>query len=414
MPSLRFAAFAAALGLVLTAPSAQAAEQVTLADAFTRAQGADASLLAAGARVDGADANIRQSGTRPNPSLGLDIENFGGTGPVRGLDDTETTLSYQQRIELGGKRDARIGLAQREREAVAARAVIAQLNLFESVQLAYGDALAAQAAIAVAQERLKVAKSLETEVGRRVASARDPEFAGTRVTVQVADAQLAFDQAKLESKAALARLASFWGGTDAIALEGAQFYVTRLPSGDGFAADIAVLEAERTAAAARVDVERSKSVTDPTLSLGVRHFSRNDDVAIIIGGSIPLTIFDDNGGNIDRAAAEERASSHDLAAYRIQRDREIARLRSQLAIAASEARTLTTEIIPAAERAVNSVREGFSRGAFAYLDVTDAQNVLSGARARHIAVLHRFHADKAALERLLGTHRTIRTTEAAR
>lgn len=414
MSLLRCAAVAVALAYTVSAMPAFAADTLGLSDALRRAQTSDNAILAAEARVDAADAGLLQSDKRPNPSLGVEVENFGGTGSVDGFSDAETTLSYQQRVELGGKRESRIALAGAERKAAEARAIVARLALSEAVQLAYAEALAAEAAIALAKERLGIARSLQDEIARRIASARDPEFAGARADALVAEAKLSVDQAQLQAKAALARLASFWGGSAGFRLDSRAFTDLELSDRAGFAADVAVLEAERTASAARVDVERSKAVTDPTFSVGVRHFSRNDDVALMVGGSIPLNIFDDNSGSVARAAAEESAANLDLAAYRAARDREISRLRGQLAISAAEARAINADIIPAAERAVGLVREGFSRGAFTYLDVTEAQNQLSAARARRIAVLRAFHADKAALDRLLGTHIAITNQETDR
>ena len=412
MNTLRRAALAAALISLSSLVPALASDQITLSEAFAKAAAADPSLPAAGARVEAADAGVRQSGARPNPSLGVEVENFAGSGEYKGFDDTETTLSYQQPIELGGKRDARMGLASRERDAAQARALIAQLNLFEKVQLAYSEALAASAAIDLAKERLQVAQSLEKELARRIASARDPEFAGVRAKAQVADAQLALDQARLTADAARQRLASYWQGGANFRLDGKLLNAIVVPTANERSpngADLAVLEAERSAAAARVEVERSKSYQDPTLSIGVRHFGRNDDVAVVVGGSIPLNIYDDNQGSIDRAAAEQRAASLDLASYRINRDREIARLRSALEVSAEEVSRIDRDILPASQRAVSLVRDGFGRGAFTYLDVIEAQNALSDMRGRRIDALRRFHADKAALDRLLGTHAIITT-----
>lgn len=410
MTFFRCAALAAALALPFTAG---AADRLSLTDAFQRAVAADPSLPAAGARVDAAVAGERQSGASPNPSLGLEVENFAGSGALTGFDEAETTLSYEQQIELGGKRDARMGLARREREAAEARVTVARLNLLEQVQIAYGEALAADAEVRLAEKRLEVARFLEREVARRIASARDPEFAGERAKSQVASAELALEQAKLNASAALQRLGSYWAGGGGYRLDMRIFEATDVPAAAEAAAsaDLTVLEAERAASAARVSVERSKSVADPTLSLGVRHFGRNDDVAVVVGGSIPLTIFDDNRGNVDRAAAEQRAADLDLASYRVGRDREILRLRSELAIAAAEVRQLDAKIIPAAERAAKLVLDGFSRGAFTYLDVTEAQRALNDERARRIAVLRAFHASKATLDRLLGTYSNIASAE---
>ncbi|MEW6017792.1 MAG: TolC family protein, partial [Pseudomonadota bacterium] len=60
-------------------PSAAVAQApapfLTLTDAVTRALAADPSTAAAEARVEAARAATRQAGLRPNPSLGLELEN---------------------------------------------------------------------------------------------------------------------------------------------------------------------------------------------------------------------------------------------------------------------------------------------------------------------------------------------------
>ena len=51
--------------------------------------------------------------------------------------------------------------------------------------------------------------------------------------------------------------------------------------------DIGLVEAERDAADARTRLARSANVGDPTLRGGLRHFREGDDVALMVGGSIP-------------------------------------------------------------------------------------------------------------------------------
>lgn len=402
-----FAAVSIAALLSVSSPAFAATDRVTLSEALARTLGNDPSISAAGARRDAADANIRQSDTSPNPSIGVDVENFGGSGDRRGFSDAETTLSYQQPIELGGKRDARVKLATRQRDAAEARRLIAQLDLFEVVQRAYTEALVAEAEVGLARERLEIARDLDTELARRIANARDPEFAGARAKTQVADAELAVDQARLAAESARALLASYWGGGPTFRLEPGlleDIAVPSIGSDDAVSADIRLLEADRLAAAANEDLQRSNAVRDPTFNVGVRHYAGTDDVAVMVGGSIPLNIFDNNSGAIDEAAAERRAADLDVASYRLKREREISRLAAVLAISAAEVRQIDSSILPTAERALRQVREGFSKGAFSYLDVIEAQNSLIDTKARRITALRRFHEDKASLDRLMGAH----------
>jgi cobalt-zinc-cadmium efflux system outer membrane protein len=172
-------------------------------------------------------------------------------------------------------------------------------------------------------------------------------------------------------------------------------------------ADIALLEAERDIAASSVQVERSRTVTDPTLKAGVRYLGEGGDVAFIVGGSIPLRLNDQNKAGVERALAERNAAEADIAAAQAMREREMARLLARMVAAASESERLRTEVIPAAIRAVEQVRQGFNRGGFQYLNVAEAERALADARTRRVTVLRQFHLDQAALDRLTGRHTAL-------
>jgi len=400
----------AACAVLLTAVGfdTAAADALTLPGALARAAAYDPTRPAIAARVDAAKASVRQAGVRPNPSLGVDLENFAGTGDHSLLDRSEATVYYQQTWERGGKREARTGVAQAELTLARGRGAVRALDLFAEVQAAWVEALAAEASITVAEERLTVAERLEREVARRVSAARDPLFAGERARTALAQARIAKDQAVETSRQARAALAAFWAGGPDFELDPASLERTDLAAPGPLAdtPDLALLAAERDAAAARIRLERARAVQDPTWRASLRHFGDSNDVAVIVGGSIPLGRYDTNRGNIERAQAERTAAEVDIAAARIEREREVARLTARRSASLAEARRIDAEVLPSAERAVAMVRDGFNRGggAFTYLEVAEAQRAVVDAKARRIDLLKSFHLDRARLDRLSGRH----------
>jgi len=100
-------AFEQLLGQALTAPAAAEA---------------DANLAAAEGR-------LAQAGVRPNPEVALEVENILGRGPYQGVDGAETTVSVSQDLELWGRRGARVGVAQAEREAARWRRESSRLEV---------------------------------------------------------------------------------------------------------------------------------------------------------------------------------------------------------------------------------------------------------------------------------------------
>jgi cobalt-zinc-cadmium efflux system outer membrane protein len=387
-------------------PVSASATALPLEEALRRAASTDPALAGLEARGRAGEAAVRQADVRPNPTLGLMVENF----PTLGgdiIDRTETTLSYEQRLERGGDRPARVALARGEAAIVQAEAAIRGLDRLEQVQRAWAEALAAQAELEIARERLALAERFETEVRRRVDMARDPLFAGARAEAALAQAQIDFDQAEIQARLARATLGRFWVGASEFSLDPADFEDTsaaRQVADGATEIDLAVLAAQRDVATARVRLEQARAVPDATVSVGVRHFWDGQDLGLVVGGSIPLGRYDRNEGAIERARFEGAAAEADRAALRQEREREIARLQVLLASQALEARRIAEEPLPQAERAVVLVRDGFNRGGFTYNDVIAAQTALLETRARRVAVLRQFHLDRARLDRLTGAH----------
>ncbi len=416
---LALASFGAALALALAAPGAARAQAgpapLTLAEAISRARAADPAAAAAAARLEAARADLRQAGVRPNPSIGLELENFAGSGAYSLLDRSEATASYQQTFERGGKRVARAGAAAAEIEALRLRQAVRRLDLIKAVQVAYAEALAAEADLLIADARLVSAHRSQADVTRRVRSARDPLFAGTRAETITAQAEIDRDRARQAAIDARAELARHWGGAADFALDLEAFFKASAaqPAPADQTADLALLFALRDVAEARVRVERARQVADPTLKAGVRYFGDGSEVAFVVGGTIPLQRYDTNKAGVERALAERNAAEADIAAARLARERELARLRARLSASAIESERIRAEVIPAAIRTVELVRDGFNRGGFQFLDVTEAERALADARARRVIVLRQHHIDQAAFDRLAGRHEGLNSTPAA-
>lgn len=388
---------------------------LSLEEALARAAAADPGAGATSARLTAAEAAVRQANVRPPPSLDLEVENFAGTGPFSLLDRAEATLSYQRPIERGGKRAARLGQARSELEVVRLKGQARRLDVLRDTQLAYVEAQGAEADLLVAEARLISARSSQADVDRRVKSARDPLFAGSRAEVLTAQAEIARDRARATARAAKAALAAYWVGTPDFSLKLDEFFQAaapiETPSGAG-APELLIAEAEARAAAAAVRVEQARSIADPTVRAGVRYFGEGSDAALVVGGSLPLGAGAANRANVERAIAERSAAERETAAVRLVRERQIAQLVARMRTLASESERIRAEVIPHALRTVDQVVAGFNRGGFQFLDVTEAERALADARQRRVEALRDFHRAQAELDRLTGRHMTLISTPA--
>jgi len=393
-----------------------AAQALTLRQALTLARESDVGLAASAARIEAASGALRQAGASPNPSIGVEVENFPRSNVNVPFERTEATIYYQRTLERGDKRDARTGVARADLDVVRLRRIVRGLDLFQNVETAWNEAVAAEAAVRIAEQQLLVLQEFQTEVRRRVEAARDPLFAGARVDTQVIQAQIALDQARLVAGNARRALAAYWSNPADQMLDAEEFENTdaELPVLPAQSIDLALLEAMRETADAHVTLERSRAVPDLTLRGGVRYLEQGRDLALVVGGSIPLGIYDTNAGNIERAEAERLAADREIAAARLARTRDTVRLQARISANAAEADRIRAEMLPKAEETVALVRDGFNRGGFSYLDVIDAQRALIDARVRRVEALKAFHADRAALNRLAARHADLISNEETR
>jgi len=279
--------------------------------------------------------------------------------------------------------------------------------LFE-VETAYVAAQVSAANLAVANDRLAVAQEIVATVDRRVQAARDPLMAASRSQALLADAEIAVTSARLAADAARHQLASYWGGDAAFNVDLSGFTKPAPAVGDttsivGSPA-IARVQVDEERATANLAVERARAQPDPTVSAGVRYFNEFDEVAFVVGVTIPLTWWDDNSGAVDRAAAERSRVRLEAEALRRNVEREAASASAQMGIARAEVEAIDARLLPAAEQALQRAREGYAAGAFSYLDVLDAQRVLVEARLQRIFALGSYHRARAALARLTGAY----------
>ncbi|HEX8300036.1 TolC family protein [Sphingomonas sp.] len=401
-----------ALTLLFVASSAQA-QGLSLSDVLGRVSAADPYGDVTGARIRAGEASVRQARVGPRPVVGLEIEDFAGTGPYSPFNRSQTTAYYERPVERGAKREARVGAAESELAVTRFRGMVRTLDLVAQVQMLWVEALAAQAAVSVAEERLAFAQRNAREVGYRVDRAVDPLFADERAKTAVAQAQIALDQAVEAARIARANLAAMWSGSDGFQLDMSAFWLTDVTLFEmEETPDIALLIAERDVAGAKIRLVQTLGTADPTFRVGVRHFGEGNEAALIVGGSIPLGSRRANTANIDRARSDQTAAEGEISLARVERKREIDRLVAERRAIATEVGRIDREVLPLAERTVSMVRDGFNRGgtAFTLLELAESQRVVSDARARRIELLRRFHLAGARLDRLTGRHASLFTS----
>ena len=399
---MRFGTWATLLaGVAGLVTSPLAAEPLTLNDAIARSLSLSPQGAASAARIEILEAARAAADTRPAATIEGAVENI-GTG---GFDLVQVDATYNRRIERGGKRQARIELAEGDIGIAQADALIRRLDLAKEVQALYVEAQAATLKLELARSRVEIAQRLRVEVQRRVTDARDPLFVGTRAKTQLAEAKVDLELAEHALEAAKTRLSLLTGGEPegfSIVTEGfLQASADRVESGDLSSIDLALFEARRRRAGANYRLQQANAKSDPTVYAGPRLFGTGD-VGVVAGVSFPLANRPLNQANVARAAAEQRQVEADLALERFQQRRAVALAAERVREAWHEAEAIQAKVVPGAEQTLREVRAGYNRGGFTFLDVSTAQSALHDVRVRFVEALSEYHTAKVELDRLTG------------
>ncbi len=396
------AAFAAA-GLCVPPPAhAQANPPVlTLSQAIDRADAASPTPEAADAAIRAAQADRRAAGLRPNPSIVAESENIGGTGVYRGVRSAETTVGLSLPLELGGRRGARVALADARIGQASVDRDIARADLRLRVTQAYIDAAAGQRRLSVAREQVAIATEVLRAAQVRVRAGRASPIEEQRADLARLRAENAADQAARTADLAAATLARLTG-LPTVAVDPDWFgqLPPPAPAADGPTLTDAAARADLMAAEAAVRLAERQRIPELTLNASARRLEQTNDTAAVIGVSIPLRLFDRGRATADAAGARRDQAAALRRAARIDADIAIAKARADAGSAAATARLATGPVLAAAMEAARIARIGYREGKFGQLDLLDAERTLADTRTAAIDAIDALHDARARLDRL--------------
>ncbi len=378
---------------------------LTLREALALALLRNPSLPVASLEVRAAEARRLQAGLLPNPEGSFSLENVGGTLH----DAAERTVSLSQLVELGGKRAARVALAEGEAELAGWDFEAARLDVLTATARDFVGVLGAQARLRVAEDALRIAGEVLQATKARAEGGAVSPVEVRRIEIDAASAAIERDVAAAELEGERARLASNWGErrarfTEAVGdlppvpapppLDALETLLDRNP-------DLARFDTEEKVLLAEVEGARAGRIPDVTLGAGRRGFEGTGDRGYVFDVSLPIPIFDRKQGDI--AAAEAR-----LAAVRMRRNAarqrlgaDLAATRAALEAAVREYGTLRGSIVPWSREVLEATSERYRSGKVGYLELLDARRTYAESASREAGALAGLHRRRIEMERLV-------------
>ncbi|MDW3094692.1 MAG: TolC family protein [Gammaproteobacteria bacterium] len=381
---------------------------LTIENAIGRALEFTPRLQSAASRMDAAQGAQLQASLLPNPELAFEAENFSGNDDFGSTNSAEYTLSLNQKIELGGKRDARKQVAQASYAVAQEGLSIERLNIIKDVHSAYVNVLANTQSVKLAIEQEQLAKDILANVSKRVQSAAESAIQQSKAEVTVANSLILREQTNQQLQIARHNLAKLWGESSfddslnhqyLFQLDEPMTYEVYLERLDELP-DVQQFIHQKSQMDSLFDLANTEKIVDPVVSIGVRRFEEGSDNAFLVGVSVPLQIFNKNQGNIAQAQAESLQAQSDAQQFELNLKQALFENWQTWKTAFMEAAHMKTKLIPAAEQSFHLAQSAYNRGRFTYLEVLDAQRTLIEAQNQYLSTLRNYHTARINVKRL--------------
>ena len=122
-----------------------APEGLSLEEVLAKVRAGNPALRAQATVAAASEGRVEQAAKRPNPTLSVSAEDFGGSGRARGGESMELTVQASQLIERGDKPARRVALAESERLVAAQELSMKQAETSAAASAAFIRALTEQA-----------------------------------------------------------------------------------------------------------------------------------------------------------------------------------------------------------------------------------------------------------------------------
>jgi outer membrane protein, heavy metal efflux system len=378
---------------VSVAQPAAGSGEMTVDELVDQALRQNAELAAVRAEVDAAVGRLRQAGLRPNPMLDL-----AGQQNVSGPDNN-VSVGLVVPLDLNGRKDGRVGVADRELAMKRAQLGDRERRLRADVRMRAGEVLAAARNVQVTGELLEVNRTGLSLLQERVRTGAIPPLEGNLMQVEVnrLDASRQVLESRLEVlRLQLRALAGFAPESPMAVrgeLEGPGVPLDRDVGVTRALAARPDLEAARTDVAlaqARVRKEEADGRWDASVNVGYQRqetgFGLNgitdrggtrpiQDVFHMVGGGVTITlpVRNRNQGNVQAARAEVRAAERRREFLELQVRQEVAAAFTQNDVARRSLALYARGVRDLARQNLDVVRQSHGLGRIPLLDVVAEQ-----------------------------------------
>jgi outer membrane protein, heavy metal efflux system len=410
------------LATVAGAQPAGTAVELTVDELVSRALVDNPDLRAARAEIEVAVGRLQQAGLRPNPTLEL-------SGQKAVTPDNNLMIGLTVPLDLNGRREGRVGVAERDLRIKHALVQDRERRLAADVRMKAGEVLAARRNLAVADDLLLATREALGLVQNRIREGASPALDENLMLVEVnrldASRQLSASRVEIASLQlkALAGMppdAPLQLRGDLTAPPSPPDVAEAVPATVGVRPDLEMARADVARALASVRKEQAEGRWDASLNVGYQRqnvgFDLNgltasgairpiQDVFHYFGAgvSIILPVRNQNQGNIAAARADVQAAERRLQFMELTAQQEVSAAMAQYAAARRSLAIYERGVRDVARRNLDVVRQTYELGRVSLMDVIAEQRRYIEVENGYTDVLKQVYDAVVDIRRALGT-----------
>ena len=411
-----------AIWLILGGGGAAAArtipDELTLERAIEMALAHHADLESARIAIEAKKGAERQAGFSPNPVLSFQTENWRAwqAPSFSAGRDLDLFVFVSQPLELGGRKDRRVGLAASERRIAEFSQQAAAWRIRQQVKLAYWKVLTAEKRQKLLTRSIDTFSKIVEYHDARVRLGAMAEADLIKVRLESERFAMAHSTASMEAEKAKYELVRSLGipsvsahyrvvesamPSSLVDWQGAELRQKLEQASQNHHPDVLLLNAM---------VERADSAVLLAKALGKPNVSpyfgykRTEGFNTLIGGiSVSLPIHDRNAGRIEEALAEVRQSKAQLRAVQTRVRAEVAAAHVGVARRAAMLQRMEAAMLQPSEETLQIAVAAYQEGDTDLFRLLDAQRARIDIQLLHVQTAYDYALSLVALETAVGT-----------
>lgn len=333
----------------------------------------------------------------PAPGLSIGVDEVAGSGPFAGTRSMKSFIGLSQRILTGGKFSISKEIAATEEKAALSEIAENRLNFQQATGEQFFKMFLLEKQVELADHTLQLARQTYEAVEKRLIAGDIPAIDLTRSKVNLSIAETSFRKATRELETARKTMAATWNSATF------DFSKTHLATDDfiNFRLDDelnegtqinhpALLKASEIVQKAELEkrLAHAASTPDMILKTGLSRFKESGHHASSFEVEFDLPSRRSvRGRKLEAAAESDKAKLHQQAIethFKMQ----IFSLRQEIVLLREEIESFRTNLMPAAEQAMNDSSIAYREGEQSLMEIFDTRKTMIEAAATEAILYH--------------------------